>query len=135
MANRLFKQFQHTLEQGVVKLFGTVVLGSSGAVSSVTGCKGFTVAKTATETGRYTVTLQDSFNQLLNVGVNIIGAADAAYTDGKGMFMGLLRNVSVNDSTPTFDIQFNDPDTNVDAEPADSVTLLIEITLKNSTAF
>lgn len=134
MANRLFKQFQHTLEQGVVKLFGQVVTSTSGTISS-SSCKGFTIAKTATEAGRYTVTLSDSYYQLLSVHVNLVGASDAAYTDGKGMYMGLLRNVSVNDSTPTFDIQFNDPDTNVDAEVADSASFYIEITLKNSSAY
>lgn len=134
MANRLFKGDFKTLEQGIVKLFGTVTLGSSGAIAS-SSCKGFSVAKTSAETGRYTVTLSDTYTELYTVMVNITTSADTAYTSAKGL-VALLRNVSVNDSTPTFDIQFVDADGSAaDAEVEDSAVLRIEITLKNSTAY
>lgn len=134
MANRLLKPLAGCLEAGVVKLFGSFVTSTSGTIAS-SSCKGFTVAKTATETGRYTVTLADTYTALLGVNVSIVGAADAAYTNAKGL-THILRNVSVADSTPTFDIQFNDPDGSpADAELADAASVLIEITLKNSSAY
>ena len=55
-------------------LFGTVTVGSTGAVSSQTS-NGFTVAITGT-TGEYTVTLADPFPELLFVGVQSIAATD-----------------------------------------------------------
>lgn len=134
MANQLLKPLAGCREAGVVKLFGSFVTSTSGTVSS-SSCKGFSIAKTGSETGRYTVTLDGPYQKLLAVGVNIIGAADAAYTSAKGL-THVLRNVSVNDSTPTFQIQFNDPDGSpADAELEDATEVLLAITLKNSSAY
>lgn len=134
MANRLFKPLAGCLEAGVVKLYGSFVTSTSGTIDS-SACKGFSVAKTGSETGRYTVTLSDTYKGLLAVNVAIVGAADAAYTTAKGLTW-ILRNVSVADSTPTFDIQFNDPDGSpADAELENAAKVLIEITLKNSDAY
>jgi hypothetical protein len=134
MANRLLKPLAGCLEQGIVKLYGSFVTSTSGTIAS-SSCKGFSVAKTSAETGRYTVTLADSYTALKNVGVNVVGAADAAYTNAKGL-LSFLRNVSVNDSTPTFQIQFVDADGSpADAELEDGTSVLLEITLKNSSAY
>lgn len=119
-------------EAGVVKLYGTFTTTTSGTIGS-SSCKGFSVAKTATETGRYTVTLGDKWNGLLGVNVAIEGAADAAYTASQGL-CSLLRNVDVS-SAKTLDIQFADPATSADAELEDGAKVYIEITLKNSSAW
>lgn len=132
MANRLFKQFQMTLEQGVVKLYGSVTTSTSGTVAS-TACKGFSVAKTAGEVGRYTVTLSDYYIGLLSCGVIVVGAADAAYTTGKGL-IPFLRNVAVSTAAKTFDIQFAS-DASADAELIDGASFKVEISLKNSQAY
>lgn len=132
MANRLFKGMPKTLESGVVKLYGKIVTTTSGTIGSQS-CKGFSVAKTATKTGRYTVTLEDQYMALLAVGVNIEGTADAAYTGAKGL-INFLRNVDVTAATPVFDIQFATT-TFADAELEDAAEVYIEITLKNSTSY
>lgn len=134
MANRLFKPLAGCLEAGVVKLYGSFTTSTNGTIDA-SSCKGFSVAKVADEAGRYTVTLADTYKALLACNVAIIGAADAAYTTAKGL-TSILRNVSVADSTPTFDIQFNDPDGSpADAELANGAKVLIEVTLKNSDAY
>ena len=57
MANRRFKQMQSlTLESGIVSLFGSLTIGAAGAIDS-SSCKGFSVALTGSEDGRYTVNL------------------------------------------------------------------------------
>lgn len=134
--NLMLKPFKGVVEAGVVKMYGKLVTTTSGTVDTTnTACKGFTIAKTAGETGRYTVTLAKGYARLLAVGVAIAGAADAAYTSAKGLTW-LLRNVSVNDSTPTFDIQFNDPDGSpADAELEDGTSVYLEITLKDTSAY
>ena len=101
MANRLYKQFQGTLESGVVMLYGSAVTSTSGTIASKTG-KGLTITKTAAETGRYTVTLADKYTALLNCRVVLVGAADAAYTGSKGL-VSFLRNVDVS-GVGSFDI-------------------------------
>ena len=129
MANRMFREEFYSLTSNDVKLFGSVVIGSTGAISSQSNL-GFSVAKTATETGRYTVTLEDSYNALLNCSVISLVATDAAVGATNG-FIPVLRNVSVADSTPTFDIQFTDA-AGADADPASGYQFYIEITLRNS---
>ena len=131
MASRNFYRDDGTLTKGVVALYGKVVLGAAGVISSQQ-CDGFTVAKTAAEAGRYTITLQDKFIAVLNVGVNIVGATDAAYTGAKGQFFGLLRNIAVQ-TTSTFDVQLQTPTTQADAEAEDNVTLLVAFRFLNST--
>jgi len=123
-----------TLEAGVCKLFGEVVTSTSGTIASQS-CKGFTVTKTGSETGRYTVTLADKYMKLLNVGVCVVGAADAAYGSGKGL-MSFIRNDSIASNGTTFNVQFVDAATpQADAELEDGAKFKIEITLKNSTAY
>lgn len=130
MANRYFKQFQKTLESEICALYGSFVTSTSGTVSS-SSAKGFTIAKTATEVGRYTVTLQDKYAELKVVNAVIVGATDAAYTTGKG-FSFYLRNVAVG-TTGTFDIQFVETAVAyADTELADAAAVRIEIVLKNS---
>ena len=131
MANRLLSH-PWTLEKGVVKLYGNFTTSTSGTIAS-SSCKGFTVAKTAAETGRYTVTLADSWKAFMGVCVTIVGAADAAYTSAKGL-THIVRNVSM--TNKTFDVQFNDPDGSpADAELEDGASVYLEITLKNTGAY
>jgi hypothetical protein len=133
MANRLFKDVAHTFEGGVVKLYGKVTLGASGAIASQS-CKGFSVEKTASEVGRYTVTLEDKYSSLLSAQVAVQGADDAAYTSAKGLGW-MLRAVDVS-SSKTLYVQFLDREAApADAEVADSSVLYIELTLKNSSAW
>lgn len=62
MANRLFKQFSGTLDQGLVLLQGSFAPAGSGAPTTVKG-KGFSVARTST--GLFTLTLQDKYAHLI----------------------------------------------------------------------
>lgn len=134
MANRYFKQFQGTLEAGVVKLFGSATTTTSGTIGSSTG-KGLTITKTSAKTGRYTVTLADKYTALLAVSVALQGATDAAYTSAKGLTW-ILRNVNVGASTPYFEIQFNDPDGSpADADVESGAIFFVEVTLKNTGAY
>lgn len=134
MANRTFSKDASTLEKGVVKLFGHVVTTTSGTVGS-SSCKGFSIAKTATETGRYTVTLDDYYFGLLACGVAVVGSADTVYTSAKGL-TSFLRNVAIDSSHKTFDVQFCDRQTApADAELESAAEFYIEITLKNSSVY
>lgn len=134
MANRYYKQFQGTLEAGVVKLFGSVVTSTSGTIASSTG-KGLTITKTAGKTGRYTVTLADKYTALLGVSVVLVGSTDAAYTSAKGD-VSFLRNVNVGASVPYFEIQWADADGSpADAEIENGAGFYVEVTLKNSSAY
>lgn len=128
MANRNFKDRVKTLESEVCHLYGQVTFGSSGAIASQ-NCKGFSVAQTGSEDGRYTVTLEDQYNTLLFVGCNIEGAADTAF--GATGLIRALRNVAM--TSKTFDIQLVEADGNLaDTDPASGDILYIMIAVKNS---
>ena len=133
MANLDFKDEVRTYEGGIVKLFGKVVTSTSGAISSQVS-KGFTVAKTGSETGRYTVTLSEKYSSLRGCSVALQGAADAAYTTANGLGW-FLRGVDVGASTPLLYIQFYRTDTGADAEVIDAAEFYIELTLKNTSSF
>lgn len=128
MANRNFKKDLATLQQGVVKLYATIVTSTSGAISS-TSAKGLSVSKVGSEAGRYRITLEDSYVALLAAQAIVTGAADTAYTTAKGS-VAILRNVDV--ANKTLDIQLVRSDTTADAEVEDAATIHVEITLKNS---
>lgn len=129
MANRNFKPGAMGLEKGIITLYGKVVTGTDGAISSQ-DCRGFSVAKTGSETGRYTVTLEDAYTALRMVTCVVEGADDAAYTNAKGLAY-LLRNVDV--TAKTLDIQFvNAAQPQADANLENSTSFYIEISLKNS---
>ncbi len=132
MADRYFKQFQQTLETGLVTLYGSLTTSTSGTVAS-TACVGFTIAKTSAEVGRYTVTLSDYYyGGLKHCSVTLVGSTDAAYTSAKGI-VPFLRNISVDSSHKTFDIQWADADGSAaDAELEDGAAFNLMIVLKNS---
>jgi hypothetical protein len=130
MASHLFQQFQGSLEKGVVKLFCTVVTSTTGAIAS-SDMLGGTVAKVGGEAGRYRITLAGAYQRLLGASVIVSGAADAAYTSTAGV-QAIVRNVSINDATPTLDVQLIRTDTAADAEVEDGASIFIELTLSNS---
>lgn len=77
MSNRWYKQFQYTLEQDTVTLFGNAVIsGSTGsvAVSDTFGGGIASVTKESTA-GQYTVKLTDSFSRLLAADARVVSAS------------------------------------------------------------
>lgn len=61
--NRYMSQFQYTIEKDTVTLFGSMVVGATGAVGTVTGAGISSIARTGA--GAYTITLAQPFNKLL----------------------------------------------------------------------
>ena len=135
MANLYGKQFSMTYEGSVWKLYGSVTTSTSGTIASSTG-KGMTITKTAGETGRYTVALAQPWYAFLNASVVVQGAADAAYTTGKGL-QAFIRGVDVTSQTaPLLYVQFCAEDGSpADAELEDGAKFFIEVTLKNTSSF
>lgn len=130
MAQRDFRKRFLSLDTDVVKLYGQVTFGASGAVSDQ-DCRGFSVAKTGSENGRYTVTLEDRYYKFLGCNVVTEIAADTAHTATDGLITA-VRNVDL--ASKTLDIQYIETDGNAaDTNPASGYVAYIEITLKNST--
>lgn len=141
-ASRIFVPEVGSVQKGVVHLYGFHTTTTSGTLSTTATAfspakqAGYTLTKTATEAGRYTVQLTNTsgtaatYNQLLFCDAILEGVADTAYTTDKGI-VRMLRNVAVS-TTGTFDIQFLTGDSNADAEVEDGAVIRIHIVLKNS---
>lgn len=110
-----------------VSLFAKLTFGSTGAVTLTSGNGIKSVVKNST--GDYTITLQDTYNSLLNIThvydeTGNSGTAPAA----PGMFV--KANAVTNATTPTIEIVTNSAGTATN--PASGEILLLEIILSNS---
>jgi hypothetical protein len=129
MADRSFYPPKGSMSRNLVTLTGKFVTTTGGTIGS-SDCDGFSIAKTGSEAGRYTVTLGDKYSKLRGVVANVKGAADAAYTTAKGLNL-MLRNDAVATSK-TFDIQFVRTDTAADAELEDAAEVYLTFFLKDA---
>lgn len=132
MANRYFSGPVQTLETEIKQLHGTVVFGASGAVTTALN-KGFTVVKTATETGRYTLTMGksdaiDTYYEFKGLNAIVEGPTDAAVAGG---FIPIIRNVDTTNGFSTVEVQLVDA-AGADAEPTSGNKLYITLHVKNS---
>jgi hypothetical protein len=98
-----------------VVLAGEVAITSSGAISSQTpsNISGAVVAKTGSESGRYSVTFLDGWHRCLHGGATMFGPDDNAFptTTGSSPKARLLAKTG-------FSVQFVREDTQADADPA-----------------
>jgi len=128
MANRMFNQFQGTLEKGVVQLFAEVSFGASGAPTLVRG-KGIAVnGITKSATGTYLVTFQDSYVATLGLSSAWKGTAAPA-----GNEVVLDTDSITNGTTPTLTLKvYSTAGSAID--PASGESVLLAFTFSNSTA-
>ena len=87
MANTQFREAVKCLQNDLVILEGHVVVGATGAVSSVSGAGISGVARTGT--GAYTITLTQEFNRLLGLSVCFSG------TDAATVFIAQVNSAAV----------------------------------------
>lgn len=127
MANRNFSQRQFTLERDVVKLFGFVTFGATGAVSAVGGL-GLT-SVTRTGTGAYTIKLSDAYVRLLAASFRFAGASASGVASVE--LVDSHANVQVDIKAKTIKIQCYDYAGSA-VDPASGSDVLFEITTRNT---
>lgn len=120
MANRIFNQFQGSLEKGVVQLYLEFTFGASTEQQIVRGKGIASVSRTGT-TGIYLVTLEDTYNKLLAV----------SFQPRNGGWQGAINNDLV--QTKTFELQTY-TSAGVLAWPTNGDGAFLAIALSNSTA-
>jgi len=104
-----------TYRRGAVVITGTILIGAAGAVTSFV-CEAVDssagIVKTASKTGRYTVTFLRKYKSVRVCSMELIGPADAALTstDGNDLFIRNLTGTG-------FDIQARQT-SYADANPA-----------------
>jgi hypothetical protein len=115
-----------------ITFYNKVVLGSSGAVdtTNTSMARGVTVAKTASENGRYTITLPKNFFALLDVRVAVITVDDASHGALTVALPWSLRDndVGTGANDGTFEVQFHNASTNwTDDDLPDNLSFLLTI--------
>jgi hypothetical protein len=95
------------------------------------------LVKTATKTGRYTLTLPVArHKRLLQVIATPIGADDTAHAIAKGIQFFLRDNdVDGGAADGTIELQFTRTDTEADAELTDGASVLITVVLARGAVF
>lgn len=130
MANRNFFPNALSLEIDHVHLYASIVVGDSGAVTSFAG-KGIASVTKATEAGRYTIALEDSYNRLLDCAIQLVSAV--ASNPSTVAVTSRVRSADVvNATAPLLVIQGYALDDGADANYADGANILVHITLRNS---
>lgn len=113
-----------TYRNEAIYLHGTVTIGASGAVSSQTAANKScaVVTKTASKTGRYTITLTNKFAELIGASANLIIGDDAAATIADGNECTFRDNDIASDGT--IEIQCHRSDTMADANPTSGTVIM-----------
>lgn len=125
MANRMFNQFQGSLEKAVVQLYAEVSFGASGAPTLVRAKGVASIAKSAT--GTYLVTFQDTYVATLGLSATWKGSAAPA-----GVLV-VLDTDSITNATPTQVLKIYD-EAGAATEPASGEAVLLSFAFSNSTA-
>jgi hypothetical protein len=127
MANRMFSEFQYSLEKAVVHLYGDVTFAAAGAPTLVTGKNKGIKTIVRNSAGDYTITLQDPYQRLLNMDLVFIKATAPS---APAAFISALAVSTV--AAPTIRVVFNAAGTATD--PASGEEVLLSFELSNSVA-
>jgi hypothetical protein len=126
--SRGLKPAKGSVTSGVVSLFGNFT--SSGGTAASVSCDGFSIAKTTSSTGRYTVTLDGAVTELLGVNANVYLNSTTAYTNTAGCET-IVREEDV-DGAGTFYLQFVSGTDHADANVVDGAKVFLRIDVKQS---
>lgn len=120
-------------EPGLVLIRGEFTTTTSGTIDTgaTSGGVGISsVAKTGSETGRYTITLAAPFKKIDAMGYAIVGPDDTAMTDAKGIEAVWRDDDIATDGT--IELQFIDGDSGADTELQDAAKVTFWLLLKNT---
>lgn len=127
MANRRFRsQFRFGMEAMVVELFANISIGAAGAPTLNQSASKGVESVVRDSAGQYTITLQDKYNSLLHMNV----LQDSGTSAPAAPFV-VLEAESVS-STKQLTIQCRAVDNSTATNPANGESMLVKITLSNS---
>lgn len=128
MANRWFQQFRFSLEKKVVDLYGQVAIGATGAPTlSVVNSKGIkSIVRNGV--GKYTITLQDTYQRLLDFNLTDLNAAGIPAAGAVGLVSAAVNTLAA----PTVVFQLSNAGSATEAASGD--VLYFQVSLSDTTA-
>lgn len=127
MANRYLKSRYLSYEQEPVVIYGSMVVGATGAVGTTKGGGVASIARTGT--GAYTITLNDSFTKVLSFYATFGGGTASGI--GGVELADTLANQTANAKLKQVKIQCYSATTTA-ADPAQNSIMQFRIELRNS---
>lgn len=124
MASRRFYQFRYSAEAEIVELYMAVSIGAAGAPTLVANQNKAISAIARNSAGNYTVTLSDNYKRIM-----LAEYSPLSPTAPAAPVMSVITDSSASGSLV---LQFTNS-TGVATDPASGETLLLCLTLKNST--
>ncbi len=132
MADRMFRPGPQSLETDPIIIWGSMTVGSTGAVSSSTAGNGrgiLTIARS--DVGKYTVTLSDAYSSFLYADCRVMDQTLETPAT-VGIYANLFSQAVSTIATPTVVFQFIALDDGAAADPASGAVVYFEIKVKNS---
>jgi len=131
MANRMFNQFQGSLEKGIVTLYCNIPIGATGSVGTLDPKKNKGIVSVVrTGTGAYTITFGvsasrlDTYARTMTMEGTILNATPDA--------IGSINMTADNAATGSISIVTQAAASGTVTDPSNGTVILLEITLKNS---
>lgn len=126
--NRLYTQFQYSLEKKVVHLYARITIGATGAPTLVKALSKGIASVARTAAGAYTITLQDKYVELLHIDHALQLAAGAP-----AVLAGMVvRSEATAAATPTVAVEFLDA-AGAGIDPDSGSVILLKLELKATT--
>lgn len=128
-----YHPYHGCLEIDVVSLFANVSIGGTGAptLNVSPGSKGF-VSVVRNSAGKYTFTLDESYQALLFAGVSVLDST-ASDPTAVGVVARIFAQDVANGTTPTFVISFYKMSDGTAVDPRSGAVLLVKADLRYST--
>lgn len=126
MANKTAFQFRYSYERDVTDIFLKVNIGASGAPTIASGNAKGVASMTRTSAGLYAITLQQTYNRLLDCSSQSISGSSA---QAAPMMTIVSETVA---STKLVTLQYRAVDNSTATDPASGEVLLIKISVRNS---
>ncbi len=136
MASRTFRPPLGALEVDVVELFATLTIGTSGSISASGGDaegKGFASFTKESAAGKYTLELEDTYQELLWAGITLEDATASDSASVGTLFRVFSENVAGVSADPTIVIQAYASDDGAAANCRDGAVVKVCLKLRNST--
>lgn len=124
MSNRYMFQFRYSLERDLCDLYAQVTIGSTGAPTLVSASSKGIASIARNSAGKYTVTLSDKYNSLLDMDVLFKSTTGIPAAADVGMISADVSGAKT--------VVFQCSAAGVATDPASGATMFIHLALRNN---
>lgn len=128
MANKTAFQFRYSYEREVTEIYMKVSIGGSGVPTIASGNAKGVSSIVRNSAGKYTITLQQPYNRLLDCSSQSISGTSAQAAP----MCTIVSEAVATSAAPTVVLQYRAIDNSTATDPGSGEVLLIRIAVRNS---